>query len=87
MDDGTDNPRARLARMSDRDFLAAWKRVFGQPPAALLERGTMVDLLLQDGPARLMMRERDRLRARASFRDARYDHPEEAAPRRSCRGR
>lgn len=87
MDDEIANPRARLARMSDGDFLAAWKRVFGQPPAALLERATMIDLLLEDGPARLMLRERDRLRVRAAMADARCDRPEEAWPRRSYRGR
>ena len=87
MDGGTDNPRERLARMSDRDFLAAWKRVFGQPPAALVERSTMIDLLLEDGPARLLIRERDRLRARAWVTDGRYVPREEAAPRRSCPGR
>ncbi len=87
MDDGTDTPRARLARMSDRDFLAAWKRVFGQPPAALLERATMIDLLLADGPARLLKRERDRLRFRAAMADGRADRLDEAWPRLSSRGR
>ena len=87
MDGTTEDPRARLARMSDRDFLAAWKRVFGQPPAALLERATMIDLLMADGPARLLTRERDRLRARAAFRDTRFDHLDEEPRFRSCRGR
>jgi hypothetical protein len=62
------DPHERLEAMSDRDFLAAWKRVFGQFPAAILNRGEMIALLLQDGPASILERQVALDHLRASMR-------------------
>ena len=67
IDEGLD-PVRRLERMSDRDFLAAWKRVFGQVPAAMLERAAMIELLLGDGPGRMRHKLDELERLRASIR-------------------
>lgn len=61
-------PRERLENMSDREFLSAWKRVFGQMPAAMLDRSEMVALLLKDGPELILKRQAALNRLRATMR-------------------
>ena len=38
--------KVRLRNMSEREFMAAWIAAVGEPPAVMLDRGPMVDLLL-----------------------------------------
>jgi hypothetical protein len=39
-----------LLALSDEDFVAVWKALLGEPPAALVARSDMVELLLQSLP-------------------------------------
>jgi hypothetical protein len=39
-----------LLALSDEDFVAVWKALLGEPPAALVARSEMVELLLQSLP-------------------------------------
>lgn len=36
----------QLRAMPEREFIAAWVSELGQPPALMLERGEMIELLL-----------------------------------------
>lgn len=39
-----------LLRIGDEDFLRLWRRITGQPPAVLLPRSVMVDILVETWP-------------------------------------
>lgn len=43
----------QLNSLSDQDFLKAWIAVLGEPPAIVLDREFMVELLCSTGPLEL----------------------------------
>ena len=44
-------PEDRLAHMPEAEFLAAWKALVGEPPAAMLEsRSEMIRVLVDSSP-------------------------------------
>lgn len=40
-----------LLALSDKDFVAVWTALLGEPPAAVIDRPEMVELLLRSIPA------------------------------------
>ena len=54
--EGEHGPRERLQAMTDGEFIAAWTDIFGGPPAAMLDRGAMIGLMLDEGPATFVPR-------------------------------
>lgn len=76
------DPSRRLTAMSDGEFLAAWKRAFGQAPAAILERPAMVRLLLADGADQIRLKRAALERLRAITEAAREGDREREGERR-----